>query len=168
MMQGVAVVMGSLVALVAVLSAGFMAAFRTRYQPFLRTIRRFNRDVTNKRQLQGSAGQPGAYASVVHHVGRRSGSPYRTPAVAVPADDGFLFALPYGPGADWVRNVLAAGGAAIEHEGERYSVTAPQLVTADAANPHFAVAEQRMHRLFGVTDFLAVRLDSLDSRDEGS
>lgn len=166
MMQGIAVVIGSLVALVAVLSAGFTMGFRTRYQPLLRVVRRFNRDVTNKRQLQGPAGQPGAYASVVHHVGRRSGSPYRTPVVAVPADDGFLFALPYGPDADWVRNVLAAGGATIEHEGETVAVTDPRLVTADDANSHFAAAEQRMHRLFGVTDFLAVRLDSQDRSAE--
>lgn len=166
MMQGIAVVVGSLAALLAVLSAGFTMGFRTRYQPLLRVVRRFNRDVTNKRQLQGSAGQPGAYASVVHHVGRRSGSPYRTPAVAVPADDGFLFALPYGPDADWVRNVLAAGGASIEHEGETVAVTAPRLVGAEAANPHFAAAEQRMHRLFGVTDFLAVRRDSDDGNVE--
>lgn len=166
MMQGIAVATGGLVALVALLSAGFTIGFRTRHQPLLRVVRRFNRDVTNKRHLEGNAGQLGAYASVVHHGGRRSGTPYRTPAVAVPANDGFLFALPYGPGADWVRNVLAADGATVEHEGEVVAVTAPRLVTAEDANPHFAAAEQRMHRLFGVTDFLAVRRDSRDGSGE--
>lgn len=157
MLQTIAVAVGSLLAVIAALLVGFTVAFRTRFGPFLRAIRRFNRDVTNKRQLQGSAGQPGAYASVVCHVGRRTGTTYQTPVVAVAADEDLVFALPYGRGADWVRNVLAAGGAVIEHEGETIAVTAPRLVTADEANPHFSTGEQRMHRLYGVTDFLVVQ-----------
>jgi len=109
--------------------------------------------VTNPRQLR-TAGRPGAYASVVHHVGRSSGSPYRTPVVAVPADDGFLIALPYGRGVDWARNVVASGSATLEHEGATHLVGRPVFVPADAANPHFPAKEQRTHRRFGVQDFL--------------
>lgn len=116
-------------------------------------IRRLNRRVINPRQLR-TAGEPGTYASVVHHVGRRSGTPYRTPVVAVPVDDGFLIALPYGPGADWVRNVLAAGSMTLDHEGARYDLERPTLLGIDVANRHFPAKEQRMHRLYGVRDFL--------------
>ena len=35
--------------------------------------------------LVDDAGTPGAYASIMHHVGRTSGDPYETPVVAVPA-----------------------------------------------------------------------------------
>lgn len=147
---------GWVVATAGVLLAAFAVSFRTKFGPVQDVVRRFNRDVTNPRQLQ-TAGQAGAYASVVHHVGRSSGVPYRTPVVAVPTTGGFVFALPYGPEADWVRNVLAAGSATIEHEGEVVAVDQPELVPVDEVNPLFPATEQRMHRAFGVDDFLRVR-----------
>lgn len=104
-------------------------------------IRRFNRDVTNPRQL-ATAGRAGAWASVVHHVGRTSGTAYRTPVVSVEVDDGFLFALPYGPGADWVRNVLTAGSATLEHEGRAVAMDDPVIVDRARANPFFASRER--------------------------
>lgn len=139
------------------LLVAFAIAFRTKFAPVQDVVRRFNRDVTNPKQLV-TAGQPGAYASVVHHVGRGSGTPYRTPVVAVPHDDGFLFALPYGAGADWVRNLLAANGATIDHEGRTTPVDRPALLSRAEANPAFPPREQWMHRLFGVDDFLRVRV----------
>lgn len=137
----------------AALWLGFVWSFRTKNWVVQGAIRRLNRAFTNPRQLR-SAGQPGAYASVVHHVGRRSGTAYRTPVVVQPAGDTFLVALPYGPGADWVQNVLAAGGATIEHEGATTRGTDPRLVPMDVANPHFPVKDQRMHRTYGVRDAL--------------
>ena len=137
----------------AALWLAFVWAFRTRNRHVQGVIRRLNRRVTNPKQLR-TAGQPGAYASVVHHVGRRSGTAYRTPVVVVPADDDLLVALPYGPGADWVRNVLDAGGATIEHEGATLHATRPELVPLAVANPYFPAKEQRMHRVYGVRDFL--------------
>lgn len=142
--------------LAGVLFVVFTVAFRTKFRPVQDAIRRVNRSVTNPRVL-ATAGQPGAPASVVHHVGRRSGTSYRTPVVVVPADEGFTVALPYGPGADWVRNVLTAGSATIEHEGDSIPVTDPELVPAHVANPHFPRKEQLMHRFYGVEDFLLVR-----------
>ncbi|MGZ4612806.1 MAG: hypothetical protein ACXV1K_06490 [Kineosporiaceae bacterium] len=49
-----------------------------------------------------TAGSPGAYASVVRHVGRTSGRRYETPVVPVATDGGFVVPLPYGPGTDWL------------------------------------------------------------------
>lgn len=137
----------------AVLWLGFVWSFRTKNRVVQGAIRRMNRGFTNPRQLR-TAGTPGAYASVVHHVGRRSGTAYRTPVVVQPAGDDLLVALPYGPAADWVQNVLAAGSATIEHEGTTIRATDPELVPLDVANPHFPAKEQRMHRVYGVHDFL--------------
>lgn len=138
--------------------AAFAWSFRAKFRPVQDRIRRFNRDVTNPRQLQ-RAGRPGSYASVVHHTGRRTGTAYRTPVVAVPTDDGFVFALPYGPDADWARNVRAAGVATLEHEGRRVSVHQPTLVDLDEADPLFPAGERRTHRTYGVRDFLRVQVD---------
>lgn len=141
----------------ALLWAAFAWSFRTKFRPVQDRIRRFNRDVTNPRQLQ-RAGQPGSYASIVHHTGRTSGTAYRTPVVAVPTRGGFVFALPYGPEVDWARNVRAAGVATLEHEGRRVPVHEPALIDLDQADPLFPVKEQRMHRAYGVRDFLRVQV----------
>lgn len=131
-------------------------SFRGEVRPVLDRIRRMNRAVTNPRQLR-TAGQPGAYASVVNHDGRTSGTAYRTPVVAVPTGSGVVVALPCGAGADWVRNVLAAGRATVEHEGRTLRLSRPQLLTARDANGYFPVKEQRLHRLYGVDDFLLLQ-----------
>jgi hypothetical protein len=65
----------------------FMLGMRARSRPLLDAVRRFNRAVSNPRQMQ-SAGTPGAYASVIRHTGRSSGRPYATPVGAVAAEDG--------------------------------------------------------------------------------
>lgn len=153
-------VVAGLVAVGGVLWIGFLVSFRTGFRPVLDGIRRMNRRVTNPRQMR-TAGQPGAYASVVHHAGRVSGRAHRTPVVAVPAEDGFAIALPYGAGADWVRNVLAAGTATVEHEGRTVPIVRPELVPAAAADPYFPPKERRLHRLYGVEHVL--RLDRADA-----
>jgi deazaflavin-dependent oxidoreductase (nitroreductase family) len=159
-MTAAAGIVGGLLAGSGLLLAAFTLGFRTKFAPLHAAIRRFNRDVTNPRQLQ-RAGQPGARASVVHHVGRTTGTPYRTPVVALPTDNGFLFALPYGPRADWVRNILAAGSTTLDHDGQTTQVAHPTLVPADEANHLLPRKQQRMHRIYGVEDFLIVdRTDS--------
>lgn len=140
--------------LVVVLAAAFVLAFRAKAPALLGVVRRFNRDHTNRRQLAGDAGRPGAYASVVHHVGRRTGTAHRTPVVAVPVDDGFLFALPYGPTTDWVRNLLAAGGGRVVHDGVDVDVTRPRVV--DLAETAMARRDRLVHRAFGVREALRV------------
>jgi deazaflavin-dependent oxidoreductase (nitroreductase family) len=137
----------------AVLAALFVLSFRTGFAPVLRLIKSMNRRFTNPRQLR-TAGDPGAYASVVHHVGRQSGTPYRTPVVAVPTDDGFAMALPYGSTADWVRNVLVAGTATIDHEGETVPVDSPAIVGPAEVEGTFG--DQGMNRIFGLDEFLVV------------
>ena len=54
---------------------------------------------------------------VVAHRGRRSGRRYLTPVNVFAAEDGYVFALAYGPGTDWVKNVLAAGGCELQARG---------------------------------------------------
>jgi hypothetical protein len=75
----------------------------------------------------------------------------------VAVGDDFVIALPYGPGADWVSNVLAAGSATLIHEGRTVPVDQPELVpTADVVE-NLPSSEQRTLRLFGVDQCLRVR-----------
>jgi deazaflavin-dependent oxidoreductase (nitroreductase family) len=91
---------------------------------------------------------------VIHHVGRRSGQEYRTPVGPFPTADGYVVALPYGPGTDWVQNVLAAGSATLVHEGETIAVERPEVVRTSAVVAHLPDSEQRTLRVFGVDECL--------------
>jgi hypothetical protein len=53
----------------------------------------------------------------------------------LPLRDGFLVSLPYGPGRDWVRNVLAAGGGSLQRGGRRFQLADPRLLDAAGAAP---------------------------------
>ncbi len=133
-----------------------MVAMRSKSPKMLGAVRRFNRGFTNKVQMR-NAGTPGAYASIVRHRGRRSQREYETPVVPFPVDDGFVIVLPYGPSADWVQNVLAAGSAELVYAGETYTVDRPELITTESVKRVFPPREQRTHRIFGVEHSLRVR-----------
>ena len=139
-----------------------LGGMRSQSPPVLHAVRRFNRDVGNPRQM-ATAGAPGAYASVIRHVGRTSGREYETPIGAVATEDGFVVALPYGAGADWLKNLLAAGSAMIVNEGRTYRVDQPEVMTMAEAIEDFPPKDRRMLRLFGVGNSLRVRRSELQS-----
>lgn len=142
-------------AVIGIAGAGFVLSMRTKFGPVQSLVRRTNRRFMNPRQL-AKAGRTGSWASVVDHVGRASGKQYRTPVAVAMAEGDFVVPLPYGPTADWVRNVLAAGEATITHDGDDVHVISPEL-QGPAANRWFSDSEQRQHRVFGVSDFLVLR-----------
>lgn len=124
-------------------------------------VRRFNKYVLNPLMLR-LAGRPHWYASVLHHVGRRTGRRYATPVVALPVDGGFVVPLPYGADTDWIRNVLHAGRASITRAGHDHEVTAPVVVDAAAVRGTIPAARSRAFDRFGVTEFLRVRVAPSD------
>jgi deazaflavin-dependent oxidoreductase (nitroreductase family) len=138
----------------------FIIGLRTKAPPAVNAMRRFNRSVTNPRQLQ-TAGEPGAYASVIRHVGRRTGAPYQTPVVATPSNGDFLIALPYGTESDWLRNVIASRSATIVHEGSEYRVGQPEILPTATVADQLPAGEVRSLRLFGV-DYV-LRLHPVDA-----
>jgi deazaflavin-dependent oxidoreductase (nitroreductase family) len=133
----------------------FMLGMRARSRPLLDAVRRFNRAVSNPRQMQ-SAGTPGAYASVIRHTGRSSGRPYATPVGAVATEDGFVIALVYGWNTDWLQNVLASGSATLVHEGHTYRVDHPEVLPIEAAAAYLSASDRRFHRWFGINQCLRV------------
>lgn len=138
------------------LGAAYVVGLRTKSPVVIRPLVWFSRRFINPRQMR-TAGRPGAYASIIRHRGRRSGRTYETPVGAVPTDDGFVIALPYGTRAQWLRNVLAAGSATLVSEGAVHEVDRPELVRLEAANAWFPAGDQRSHRWFGVEHCLRLR-----------
>jgi len=87
--------------------------------------------------------------AVLHHVGRTSGTGYRTPVVAFAAqqsaaDEGGTRALldglvctplPWGADTDWCRTVLAAGSYRLTRGRREYVVDELRVIPADDAVP---------------------------------
>ncbi len=116
-------------------------------------VGRWNRAVTNRVTTPLARRLPGF--GVVHHVGRRSGRHYETPVNVFPTDGGFTIALTYGTRADWVRNVLAAGGCEIETRRRTFACTSPQIYR-DAFCTAIRLPERPILRLLHVDHFLRV------------
>lgn len=148
-------VVGLVIVLVAI-GIVFFFGMRTKTPLVLNAVRRFNRAIGNPHQMK-TAGTPGAYASVIRNVGRTTGRSYETPVVAFASDDGFVIALPYGPGTDWLKNVLASGSATIVNEGDTWLIDQPQIVPTAMAAPYLPAKEQRGLRRFAVDQCLRVR-----------
>jgi deazaflavin-dependent oxidoreductase (nitroreductase family) len=94
--------------------------------PLPKTLARFNRVVTNRIARRVAGRLPGF--AIVDHVGRRSGRLHRTPVNLFRAGDRYVIALTYGRDAEWVRNVLAAGGCEVTTRGRRIPLTEPEIV----------------------------------------
>jgi deazaflavin-dependent oxidoreductase (nitroreductase family) len=88
---------------------------------FLRAARATTRLM---RPLAGKRWNP--IFSVVRHSGRRSGRTFETPVAARRVRDGFVLALAFGSGANWYRNLLAAGSGVIRWRGVDYPIGAPE------------------------------------------
>ena len=90
------------------------------------------------------------------HRGRRSGRSYRTPVNIFATPDGYVIALPYGPGSDWVRNVLAAGEADLVTRRRVVHVAAPRLYQ-DPSRQAVGHLARPILALLRVDDFLALQ-----------
>jgi deazaflavin-dependent oxidoreductase (nitroreductase family) len=133
-----------------------LAVMRVRKGALLDRVRVFNRRILNP-VMARLAGRRYWYASLIWHQGRRSGREYVTPVVAAPAEDGFVIPLPYGEGVDWLKNVLAAGGATIEAKGKTCAVVEPEVMDAADAFALLDERHRRTWRLFGIERFLMVK-----------
>jgi deazaflavin-dependent oxidoreductase (nitroreductase family) len=126
---------------------------RVRLVVLPRWLARFNRVATNRVSRPVARRLPGF--GVVVHTGRRSGQEYCTPVNVFRRDGGFVVALTYGSGAQWVRNVLAAERAEIVVRGQARSVAHPHVVT-DSAQSLVPQPARSILRTIGVQEFLIV------------
>ena len=155
--------MGQILTTVVIISLGigtlgavFVLGWRAKSRLVLGPIIALSKRFMNPRQMR-TAGTPGAYAGIIRHRGRVSGTAYDTPVGIVPDGDAFLVALPYGLRAQWLRNVLAAGTATVVHEGRTYCVDSPELVPMASVADRFGRTDQDMFRWLRVDDCLRLR-----------
>jgi deazaflavin-dependent oxidoreductase (nitroreductase family) len=119
-----------------------------------RRMARFNKRVLNKVTIHVAGRLP--FMGIVIHVGRRTGTVYRTPVNVFRTDDGFRFALTYGQDAEWVKNALAFGAVRLVTRHREHELTGPVLVR-DPEGAHVPRAAHVMLRIMRVSVFLDFR-----------
>ncbi len=116
-----------------------------------RALARSNRAVLNK-AVRPLAGWVPGLAVVIHH-GRVSGRRYETPVMVFPVHHDLRIALTYGAHADWVSNVLAAGGCVVRARG-RETAYPRAAVTHDLERRGVRPVERWVLARLRVADFL--------------
>jgi deazaflavin-dependent oxidoreductase (nitroreductase family) len=116
-----------------------------------------NRHVTNRLLGGVATSLPGF--GVVLHVGRRSGRQYRTPVNVFRTPNGYLLALTYGSGAEWVKNVVAADGCELITRGRTERLRSPRLFRDDH-RARVPIPARGILRLARVSEFLELDLDA--------
>jgi len=133
--------------------------------PFVRMVVRPLTKVLNPLVLKLAGRRHFRMAALVRHVGRRSGTPYRTPAGARLTGDVIIIPLTFGSRSDWAQNVRAAGTCSIKLDGRNYTATHPELRLVEDAQPLIRSAFRGFERasfgLLGIRQvlILAARAD---------
>jgi deazaflavin-dependent oxidoreductase (nitroreductase family) len=156
MVRRFVIALGTVLASVALVLVVLLLGIRAKSPFVLRTLRAFNRWFTNPRQMT-TAGKPGANASVIRHVGRRSGAAYETPVGLFVTDEGFVIPIAYGTSSNWVKNLLAAGSATLVTEGRAYEVDRPEIVPIAEVIDVVPEKERRNLRLVRVQQVMQLR-----------
>lgn len=94
--------------------------------------------------------------AVLHHRGRRSGRRYAIPINVFVCGERYLFALTYGPGTDWLKNVRAAGRCTLIHRGRVVALHQPR-VYRDEQRSQVPAPVRLVLRRIGADQFLEMR-----------
>jgi deazaflavin-dependent oxidoreductase (nitroreductase family) len=97
--------------------------------------------------------------AVVVHRGRKSGATFRTPLWAFRRRDKYVIALTYGSNADWVRNVMAAGGCELETRRRRYQLSDPRLYRDEYATDMPPFIRFMLRRVIKAPEFLSLDVE---------
>ncbi|MFD6531781.1 hypothetical protein [Streptomyces sp. NPDC060184] len=102
--------------------------------------------------------------AVLHHRGRRSGTPFDMPVQAFRTGTGFIVGLAYDADADWALNIVAAQGGAISRGGRRYRISRPRR-RGPEARADLARSVGFVMRKLDVDDFLAFDATRIQAAD---
>lgn len=93
---------------------------------------------------------------ILVHRGRRTGLTHRIPINLFSCGDEVVFALTYGEGADWVRNVMAAHLAVLELRSGEVRLTHPRVVDGADVSDCVPSGVRLVLRTLGVDRFLVM------------
>ena len=120
----------------------------------MRVIRPFTTHVFNRFTRAFAHYLPGF--AIISYRGRKSGRTFRTPMNYFRDGDDYIFALTYGGDVQWVRNVLAAGGADLQIRRRHIRLTDPELFV-DPARRLMPQPVRFFLGLMRVSEFLRMR-----------
>ena len=123
--------------------------------PIPKVVGRWNKAGLNRVTRHIAPWIPGL--GLIVHRGRRSGRRYQTPVNVFSASGGYVIALTYGPGTDWVKNVLAAGGCELHTRRRTIQLVSPRLYH-DESRRGIRPVEREVLRVLGVADFLSLKV----------
>lgn len=122
-------------------------------------IRYVNKKFTNHLMMR-IAGLKHSPIVLIEHVGRSSGKVYRTPIMVSRHEDGFMFALTYGTGVDWYKNILAAQHAKLTFSGKSYQLINPVSVSPKTGQDAFKPPKSSILRAIGIQDFFFMKIST--------
>jgi hypothetical protein len=92
--------------------------------------------------------------AVVHHVGRKSGRELTVPVAVRATPELFIVVLPWGPGTNWARNVLAVG-CVVRWKGADHRTGRPEVADQAQARSYYSRFEWAVvQRVFRAESFL--------------
>ena len=100
---------------------------------------------------------------ILTHIGRTSGRRYRNPVFVLRRGDDYVFALTYGSRAQWVKNILAAGGCEIRAQGRDIRLVEPELFV-DPTRQLMPLSYRIATTGVGVREFLSMHAASSADR----
>jgi deazaflavin-dependent oxidoreductase (nitroreductase family) len=93
---------------------------------------------------------------ILTYRGRTTGRLYHTPVNVFRRGDQYVFVLTYGSDAQWVKNVLAAGGCRLRNRGHDVELVRPELVV-DPTRSLVPAPIRFVARIGNVSEFLRMR-----------
>jgi deazaflavin-dependent oxidoreductase (nitroreductase family) len=123
-------------------------------------VRYINKKFTNRLMMK-IAGKKHSPIVLIEHIGRQTGKVYRIPIMAAPYKEGFMFALTYGTGVDWYKNVLASKSAKLVYKGNSYALYDPVVSQTRQGQDAFNFPANLILRGIGIRDFFFMKATSL-------
>lgn len=121
--------------------------------PMPNFMRHVNKRVFNPRELARGR------RPVVTHIGRVSGTEYRTPVEPREIEGGYAFILMYGAkSSDWVKNIQVTGTATLTIDGEVRELVDPVVMVDDEAWGLLPEGAERPPGFLKVTEILRMSL----------
>src|SRR5512137_948773 len=103
--------------------------------PIPKQITIFNKHITNRFFILFAGWIPPL--AVVEHRGRVSGRQYKTPILAFPISNGYVFALTYGRNVDWANNLQALRRGVLKYNGNADPIYSPRHISIEEVKEKF-------------------------------